>query len=109
MSVHDGCDNFRRSSYLNVLNLLYRQARLLELDFELKEIASEDMNAPDVLQNKRRRQYYLSAKALRDSVRTEEDDLQWKKVIEIRESLEEYSKTAGVSLGSKSADTRSNT
>lgn len=92
MSTNDGLDIFRRFSALNVLNLLYMQAEILELELELQDTAAEDKDADSNTQsNRERRTYHLSARALRDSVRGEGDNLQWKKVLEIRKLLKEYS------------------
>lgn len=93
MSTNDGLDIFRRFSALNVLNLLYMQAEILDLELELEDTAAEDRNAePSTKSNKERRKYHLSAKALRDSVRGDGDQLQWKKMLEIRKLLKKYSK-----------------
>lgn len=93
MSTNDGLDIFRRFSALNALNLLYMQAEILDLELDLQDIAAEDRNAePSTASNRERRKYHLSAKALRDSVRREGDQLQWKKMLEIRKLLKQYSK-----------------
>lgn len=92
MSTNDGLDMFRRFSTLNVLNLLYMQAEISDLEVELQDTALEDKEAkPNTPSNRERRRYHLSAKALRDSVRGG-DDLQWNKMLEIRKLLKEYSK-----------------
>lgn len=93
MSTNDGLDIFRRFSALNVLNLLYMQAEILDLELQLEDTAAEDRNAePSTASNRERRKYHLSAKALRDSVRGDGDQLQWKKMLEIRKLLRKYSK-----------------
>ena len=91
MSDHDGLDIFRRFSTLNVLNLLYMQAELTDLECDLKDIASEDRCAdPTVPSNEGRGNYHISARALRESLE-KGDNLQWKKLLEIRSLLKEYS------------------
>lgn len=93
MSTDEGLDIFRRFSALNVLNLLYMQAEIIELEMELQDNAAEDKDAsPTTPSNRERRRYHLSAKALRDSVRGDGDGLQWKKMLEIRKRLKKYSK-----------------
>ena len=101
MSTNNGLDIFRRFCALNVQNLLYMQAELSDLELDLKDIAAEDQYAdPAKPFNQGRRNYSTSARALRESAHGG-DGLQWKKMLEIRKVLQEYSKSTCY-LGSSS-------
>ena len=98
MSMNDGLDVFRRFSSLNIQNLLYMQAELNNLELDLKDIAAEDQCAnPAELGNEGRRRYMTSARTIRESLE-KGDGLQWKRVLQIRKLLKEYSKSTHYSL-----------
>ena len=102
MSLNDGLDIFRRFSTLNALNLLYMQAELVDLEYDLKDIAAEDCSADAATpKNEGRDSYHVSARALRESGRRG-DDLQWAKVLEARNLLKEYSRSRGSFLSRES-------
>ena len=79
---------FRRYGSLIVLNLLYLQAELNELQEELKEIAEEDCKPENSHRHTFSRQWWSLANA------KGQDSLQWKKFEEARAKLYEYSATA---------------
>ena len=82
MSTNDCLGIFRRFSTLNVLNLLYMQAEISDLELELEDTVPEDKEAGrDTASNRERSRYHPSARALRDSVCGEGDNLQWKKCL----------------------------
>lgn len=71
---------------LNVQNLLYMQAELYHLEEELQEIAKEDAASSCPT----RQDYRYSFVELRDSLAGPEN-FQWKKILDIRHKLEQYS------------------
>lgn len=79
----------RRFAALNARNLLYLQAELIELEIELKVLTEDDARSGDPL----RCLYSTQATTLRKSEGTLECD-QWHKFLEIREKLNEYSRTS---------------
>jgi hypothetical protein len=87
MGRSSGMAVFRQFSNLNLLNLLYLQAEIAALEDELKVLVQDDRDS----QEPDRSRYHLNAKALKNSVQTG-DDLQWRKLLEIRGKLTEYSK-----------------
>ena len=76
---------FRRYGRLNIQNLLYLQAELNELEQELKEIAFED----GLPENRETQRY--SKEWWRLARGCGQDSLQWRKCLEIRAKLQEYS------------------
>jgi len=79
----------RRFGVLNTQDLLYMQAELVQLERELECISREDAESHDA----DRTAYRHSAQALQQSLQRG-DDFQWKKVLEIREKLRQYSTEA---------------
>lgn len=85
MGHHPELAIFRRFSVLNSQNLLYLQAKLTHLEAELQELAQSDEGEPG------RTNYKRDWWSL---VRTTDGDpqkMQWKKVLQIRKTLKEYS------------------
>lgn len=76
----------RRFGVLNTQDLLYMQAELVQLERELECIAREDAESQDP----ERTAYCHSTKALLQSLQGG-DDFQWRKMLEIREKLRQYS------------------
>lgn len=77
---------FRRFAALNAKNLLYMQAELVHLEAELKDIEHNDRCSGQG----EKKSFEFSVINLKDSSGTE-NDLQWRKVLEIRNKLKEYS------------------
>ena len=88
----------RRFGSLNLLNLLYLQAELVELEADLQNIAREDADSGDATRQK----FAHSAQLLQESAKGIED-FQWVKMLEIREKLKNYSKLAYPSFRTLSA------
>ena len=78
---------FRQFAFLNAKNLLYMQSELVHLEGELANIALEDDSSGDGDKTL----FQVSLFDLKESSRTRKD-LQWRKVLEIREKLKEYSR-----------------
>jgi hypothetical protein len=74
---------------LNFKNLLYLQAELVQLEAELRKIVEEDRQSQDRVRTYYERDWRLLSESLRDGY-----DEQWKKMLQIREKLNEYSKLA---------------
>ena len=77
---------FRRFTELNALNILHLQAELVYLEQELKILTELD----DISGDATRALYAKSAYGLRKSVESGNDH-QWRKILEVREKLKEYS------------------
>ena len=76
---------FSRFARLNAKNLLYMQAELVQMEYELDTVAFEDSQGDDP--NRRSFQAYVyNMKKARGP-----DSLQWRMVLEIRQRLKEYS------------------
>lgn len=86
MSQSPGMAIFRQFSEINILNLLSLQAEVTALEDELKELsmADKDSSDPD------RRLYHKNFIKMKEAS-FEGDDLQWHKLLELREKLSEYS------------------
>ena len=93
VGTHQELALFRKYGALNAKNLLYMQAELTHLQSELARIELEDKYSEDP----RKATYITSVFDLRDSDGTSRD-LQWRKILEIREKLKVYSKFTGGSL-----------
>ncbi|KAL8657649.1 MAG: hypothetical protein Q9226_001711 [Calogaya cf. arnoldii] len=85
MGEHQELATFRRFQRLNVKSLLGMQAELLHLESELAEIEKEDQRSED----KPRSLLHESAFNLKASCGSAHDT-QWRKVLEVREKLEQY-------------------
>jgi hypothetical protein len=79
---------FRRFQKLNILNLLYLQAELVQLEAELQHLAAEDASAVS------RQDYAHDWWTLAHGDGAEGSTLQWQKALEVREKLKEYSTTS---------------
>ena len=76
---------FRRYGTLNAQNILYMQAEINELEKELQDISSEDRYSDSIEKQRYSREWWRLARAQGG------DSLQWKKCLELREKLNEYS------------------
>jgi hypothetical protein len=76
----------RRFSPLGAKNLLYRQAELVHLEAQLQGIIHEDKASNDA----EKTNYHCSVLELMESLEKPGKDHQWRKVLEIREKLEQY-------------------
>lgn len=86
MGSHQEMAQFRKFADLNAKNLLYMQAELVHLKAELENIANEDKRSS----HGEKESFDVSLFDLKDSSGTE-NDVQWRKVLEIRNKLKEYS------------------
>ena len=86
MCKHPELSLFRCFADLNTKSLLYMQSELIHLEAELLNIELENGRSanPDKVA------FQVSLFDLKESVGTE-NDLQWRKALEIREKLKEYS------------------
>jgi hypothetical protein len=88
----------KRFKTLNYQNLLYRQAEITYLQEDLEKLAERDATDPS-------RQFYTKDWwALAHTPPKKEGGEQWRKVQQIREKLDEYSKWHGSSRYSRSTD-----
>lgn len=79
---------FRRFGSLNAQNILFLQAELAHLEYELGEIREEDSNSDDETKKKFAQSWYEVSQKPEDGEQSE----QYQKILEIREKLSEYSK-----------------
>lgn len=84
---------FRRFQTLNAKSLLYMQAEILHLESELRSIELHDESSKDV----RRASLHTSVFNLKESSGSDYQ-LQWNKVVEIREKLERYSRLSPLAI-----------
>ena len=84
MGKYPGEAIFRRFATLNARNLLYLQAELVQLEWELEQ----DTNADCASEDGARRAFQTHARTLREEGK---GSVQWEKVLLIREKLKEYS------------------
>ncbi len=89
MGRHQELASFRRFRRLNAKSLLYMQAEILHLESELGAIEGEDQRSGD----KVRSSLHTSVFNLKESCGSPHD-VQWKKVLNIRDKLERYSKSS---------------
>jgi hypothetical protein len=87
MSDHEELFMLRRFDMSNAMNLLYMQAEILHLEAELHDIALEDHSGSE-----KHRNYEYSVFDLKESSGSRGSDTQWRKILELREKLKEYSK-----------------
>ena len=85
---YPGLAIFRRFATLNAQNLLYLQSELANLELELQTIVRQNVNSRD----EKRQQYQTDITALKSAPRDADEGRQWRKCLEIREKLKEYSK-----------------
>lgn len=86
IGTHQEMALFRRFATLNAKNLLYMQSELVHLEGELANIALEDRCSGDG----DKALFQVSLFDLKESSGTSKD-LQWRKVLEVREKLKAYS------------------
>ncbi len=89
MGAHQELGLFRKFAKLNTKNLLYMQSELMHLEAELENIELENGRSGDT----EKMALLVSLFDLKDSLGTE-NDLQWRKALEIREKLKCYSMSA---------------
>jgi hypothetical protein len=77
---------YRRFSKLGAKNILYLQAELVNLEAELGEIIKDDKTSGD----EKKEPFPYSVWHLKDSLRDQDRNAQWSKVLEIRHTLKEY-------------------
>ena len=82
---YPGMAIFRRFSRLNAQNLLYMQAELVQMEYELDTIALEDSQCDDPNRQSFQTYVYNMKRAQGP------DGLQWQMVRELRQRLKEYS------------------
>ena len=78
---------FRRFSTLNAKSLLYMQGELTHLEADLRAIACEDKQSQDP----ERAEFEFSIHTMRGPHECEDRGEQWRKVLEIRQKLKDYS------------------
>jgi hypothetical protein len=81
MSAHGEIAILRRFGRLNMLNLMYLQAEITNLEHELDEMASQNPNI------KAAKDWVTLSESTHD-----EDRLQWALTLELRKKLSEFSK-----------------
>jgi hypothetical protein len=86
MGTHQELALFRKFARLNAKNLLYMQSELMHLEVELENVELENGGSGDP----EKMAFIVSLFDLKDSSGTE-NDLQWRKVLEVREKLNCYS------------------
>ncbi|KAI4226306.1 MAG: hypothetical protein LQ349_006899 [Xanthoria aureola] len=93
MANHAEAAIFRRFDTLNIKNLLYMQAELVDLEDQLHDIESEDKKseAPNKVS------FSSSVQALRRSASTRDND-QWMKYKEVQEKIHAYSMYHAIDL-----------
>jgi hypothetical protein len=78
---------FRRFSFLNSKNLLYMQSELALLEADLRAISKEDRESGD----EEKAEFEFCIQALKGPHKCKDSDQQWRKVLEVRQMLKEYS------------------
>ncbi len=78
---------FRKFGALNLQNLLYLQAQLSRLEVELREIAKEDLESEDPQRLQFNKDWWELSQASEEAG----NNIQWLKILEIRETLGVYS------------------
>jgi hypothetical protein len=76
---------FRRFSTISNQNLLYLQAELVELEFDLAQLVKEDQKPGHPNRPRYAKDWWYLSHSGRDG-----DGAQWQKVLEIRAKLKEY-------------------
>ena len=90
MGMHQELAVFKQFANLNAKNLLYMQSELVHLEAELSDIELENKRSGD----SQKTSFQVSVFELKESVGSAKE-LQWRKALEMRTKLAEYS----VSLG----------
>jgi hypothetical protein len=78
---------FRRFGDVQMRNLLYYQAEIIRLEEEVNEIAHEDFTSD----NASMKEHHMSWLALSSATPGTRNNLQWCKILELRELLHKYS------------------
>lgn len=89
LSNHEDLFVLRRFATANVKNLLYMQAEILHLEAELHDIALEDHSGCA-----KHRNYEYCVFDLKESCGVGGSDTQWRKILQLREKLREYSQSS---------------
>ena len=89
MASHNDVAIFRAFKALNIQNLLHLQAELVHLETELHDIIRDDSQCEDPS----RKELHHSWQKLNQSLEPDKDPIQWRKCLEIRTKLHEYSQT----------------
>ncbi len=84
---NDGLAIYRRFSTLNAQNLLYMQSELINLEDELRRL----VHAASRADNEKQRVFQSDISALKSAPSDGNEGKQWRKVLEIRVKLKEYS------------------
>lgn len=94
VGLYPGLAIFRRFSRLNAQNLLYMQAELAQMEYELDLVAAEDSqnDNPDV------QSFQTCVHNMKKAQGP--DGLQWQMVLDMRQRLKEYSMLYAFSKGS---------
>jgi hypothetical protein len=100
---HEELFMLRRFATTNAKNLLYMQAEILHLDAELHEIATQDHSRCEKSRN-----YEYCVFDLKESYGNRENDTQWRKILEIREKLKEYSWSTWITQSNGSLNSSAN-
>ena len=73
---------------LNMQNLLYYQAELIQMESELRILAKADKDQHDI-----KKSWYAHDWTILSNYFEQYDDMQWKKMLQIRTKLKEYSRS----------------
>ena len=87
LGSHDGLAIYRRFATLNAQNLLHLQSELINLEDELKILTLADSTSG----NEQRQRFKSDITELKAAPADAVEGRQWKKVLEVREKLKEYS------------------
>ncbi|KAI9794135.1 MAG: hypothetical protein M1833_000447 [Piccolia ochrophora] len=87
MSTHPDLAIFRRFEAINAQNMLYMQAELVHLEFELHQLAESDAKTDNANRRLYSRDWYTLSHA---NPADGGDDTQWRLFMTIREKLKEY-------------------
>lgn len=96
VSDHEELLILRRFATANAKNLLYMQGEILHLEAELHDIALEDHSGCE-----KHRNYEYCVFDLKESYGTRGGDAQWRKILELRGKLKEYSQSICISKTTK--------
>jgi hypothetical protein len=86
MAHHGEMGIFRQFKILNFKNLLFLQAELVELERELDQLSAADQAAQHPTRPLYQKHWRLLSESEHDG-----NDEQWRKVLQIRKQLKEYS------------------
>jgi hypothetical protein len=83
MAKHSEVAIFERFDFLNVINLVYLQAELVELEIELKASMKDDLDSRDDERQRGARDWWFLSKS--------KESKTWEIMLKIRTKLQEYS------------------